>query len=219
MSKPGVRIAVLAGGRGSRLGGAKATADLGGRPLIAHVLHAALATGLPVFVVAKHNTPLPVLDVEILHEPDEPHHPLTGVVAALRALTADAPEEALLALSCDTPFLTAELLGALANVNTNTTSSTIGGAVALGASEATLHPLPVKLPRSALPQLERALAAQAALRATIAGLQPRLITTAELARYGDPERLLLNVNDPAGLDRARSLLSPGPAARSAPPQR
>jgi molybdenum cofactor guanylyltransferase len=44
---------VLAGGRGSRLGGAKAMAELAGRPLIAYPLAALAAAGLDAFVVAK----------------------------------------------------------------------------------------------------------------------------------------------------------------------
>ena len=68
-------VAVLAGGRGSRLGGAKATALLAGEPLIAHVLRA--AAGFETVVVAKRATPLPAVDVPVWIEPDEPFHPLT----------------------------------------------------------------------------------------------------------------------------------------------
>ena len=210
MSKPGVRIAVLAGGRGSRLGGEKARAELGERPLLAHVLDAALATGLPVLLLAKRDTPLPEFTgAEVLFEPDEPHHPLTGILAALRTLPAEDPDAALLALGCDMPFLPAELLSALAARE---------GAAALGAPGGLLQPLPARIPRSALAPLERSLAERGPLRAAIAGLQPSLIGPAELAAYGDPERLLFNVNDPAELDAARRLLS-SRAGRSAPPPR
>jgi len=50
--------AVLAGGRGSRLGDAKPTADLAGRPLISYPLAALTAAGLEPFVVAKPSSDL-----------------------------------------------------------------------------------------------------------------------------------------------------------------
>jgi molybdopterin-guanine dinucleotide biosynthesis protein A len=58
-TEPGIatRGAVLAGGRGSRLGGAKASADLAGRPLISYPLAALEAAGLAPFVVAKPGGP------------------------------------------------------------------------------------------------------------------------------------------------------------------
>ena len=57
---------VLAGGAGSRLGGAKATALFAGRPLIEHVVAAARAGGLEPVVVAKARSPLPPLDCPVL---------------------------------------------------------------------------------------------------------------------------------------------------------
>src|SRR4051794_11932304 len=98
-------VAVLAGGRGSRLGGAKATAELGGGARIAHVLRAAPA--VEPLVVAKRDTPLPPLDVPVWIEPDEPYHPLTGLVTALE-------HGPCVAVACDQPWLTGELLGELA---------------------------------------------------------------------------------------------------------
>ena len=64
--------AVLAGGAGSRLGGAKAMALLDGRPLIAHVLAAVRAGGLEPVVVAKADSPLPPLDCPVVFEPAQP---------------------------------------------------------------------------------------------------------------------------------------------------
>ena len=65
-------VAVLAGGRGRRMGGPKALARARRRPLIARPLAAAAAAGLEAVVVAKAGTPLPPLGVPVWHEPDEP---------------------------------------------------------------------------------------------------------------------------------------------------
>jgi molybdopterin-guanine dinucleotide biosynthesis protein A len=101
-------VAVLAGGRGRRLGGAKPGALLGGRPLIAYPLAAARAAGLEVVVVAKASTPLPPLEVDVWIEPDLPQHPLAGVVFALERAGRDV-----IAVAADLPFVTAAALLAL----------------------------------------------------------------------------------------------------------
>ena len=91
------------------MGAAKPLAPLGGRPLIAWPLAAAAAAGLRAVVVAKAATPLPPVDVEVWQEPDEPQHPLTGLV-----LRWSAPAAPVVAVGCDQPWLTPELLASLA---------------------------------------------------------------------------------------------------------
>src|ERR1700686_5566856 len=97
---------VLAGGRGSRLGGAKAGVLLGGRPLIQHVLDAVRAGGLEPVVVAKADSVLPPLDCRLVIEPAQPRHPLCGIVAGLRAVE----EPGVAVCACDMPFLPGALL-------------------------------------------------------------------------------------------------------------
>jgi molybdopterin-guanine dinucleotide biosynthesis protein A len=102
---------VLAGGAGRRIGGSKAIVELHGRPLLAYpldVLRAALGEAV---VVAKHDSELPELPgVTVWREPDQPRHPLTGIVHALRA----ADGRAVLVAAGDLPFLTAPLVTRLA---------------------------------------------------------------------------------------------------------
>ena len=57
-----------------------------------------------------------------------------------------------------------------------------------------------------IPELESALAAGAPLHETAAELGAVRVGEDELRRFGDPERLLLNVNTPAELQRAAKLL-------------
>ena len=87
----GVAAVVLAGGSGSRLGaGSKAAAPLAGRPLAAYPAEALGTVCERVAVVCKADTQLPDLPgTERWDEPDEPRHPLTGIVHALA--TADGP--------------------------------------------------------------------------------------------------------------------------------
>ena len=201
-----MRIAVLAGGRGARLDGAKPVAPLAGRPLIKHVLDASRATGLPLLVVAKRATPLPALDEQVVLEPDAPHHPLVGVIAALRALPAG--EDRVLAVGCDMPFVTAQLLLALA----------AGGGSAALECDGRLQPLPACYPLSALDALQRSLATQRPLREALAGLRPTVIAQPQLRALGDAARLLFNVNDDDSLGEAERLLSHPPPPRARPPR-
>ncbi len=100
MSQEGsATVAVLAGGRGSRIGGNKALVRLAGRPLIDFPVQVAVAAGLRVVVVAKRSTLLPALRVPVLFEPEEPVHPLMGVITAL----SDFP--VVIAIPCDMPLL------------------------------------------------------------------------------------------------------------------
>jgi molybdopterin-guanine dinucleotide biosynthesis protein A len=170
-------VAVLAGGAGRRMGGPKPLARLGGRPLIAWPLAAAAAAGLDAVVVAKADTPLPALHVEVWLEPDAPRHPLLGIVTALER--AGGP---VIAAGCDQPWLPAELLAALAAAP---------GAAAPGVQGAPA-PLPARYELAALPALRAALAAEAPLRRTLAALTPALVELADpgaLAGVNTPEEL------------------------------
>jgi molybdopterin-guanine dinucleotide biosynthesis protein A len=105
--------ALLAGGAGSRLGrGPRPGALLGGRPLASYPAAALAGVCERVAVVCKRDTELPELPgTERWDEPDEPRHPLTGIVQALE--TAGGP---VLVCAADMPFVTADacrtLLGA-----------------------------------------------------------------------------------------------------------
>lgn len=197
--------AVLAGGAGSRLGGAKAMADLGGKVLISYPLAAVAHAGLEPLVVAKPETELPppaaisaaagsAAAVRVVREPADPSHPLCGIVAALRA----AGGRPVVAAACDMPFAAPALLDALAGAPERLVVPAPGGK---------LQPLLARYGPELLPRLEAALAREEPLRRTVASLSPRLLGDAELARFGDPERLLFNVNDAQDLARAARLLA------------
>jgi molybdopterin-guanine dinucleotide biosynthesis protein A len=186
-------VAILAGGRSRRMGRPKPTVELGGRPLISYPLAVARGAGLEAWIVAKRETELPSSDCRLLREPDEPHHPLLGVVTALQA-ARPAP---VVALAADMPFVTAELLRELATRSSNAAIE----------AEGRLQPLLARYDAAALEPLERALAAGDAATAALAGLEPEVIGEAGLRRFGDPSLLCFNVNSPADLERAEPLLA------------
>jgi molybdopterin-guanine dinucleotide biosynthesis protein A len=194
--KPGAERAlgvVLAGGRGSRLGGAKPTAELAGRPLISYPLTALAEAGLEAFIVAKPGTELPPLDVGILTEPAEPVHPLAGIVAALRQTGRP-----LVVIGCDFPFVPAALLEALADAPEP---------LVVPAPGAAPQPLVARWTPALLPAVEGALDREEPLRRTVATLSACLLGDAELAAFGDPAHAFFNVNTPADLRLAESAVS------------
>ena len=125
-------------------------------------------------------------------------HPLSGVVAALLG----AGDRPVLAVACDMPFVTAELLADLAART---------APLVLPEADGRLHPLLGRWHPSLLPARRDALAREAPLHVVAAELDAYRIGAAELRRFGDPERLLFNVNEPGDLERAAALLLVGAA--------
>jgi molybdopterin-guanine dinucleotide biosynthesis protein A len=165
-------VAVLAGGRGRRLGEPKALAELGGRPLILWPLAAAAAAGLAAVVVAKPSTPLPETGVPVWLEPESPQHPLAGLV---RALEEGGP---VIAVGCDMPYVTAAALSALAGAP----GTTVFGE----------QPFPGRYEPGALGDLQAALERSAPVREALSGLRPVRLPTpgAEVtASINTPEQL------------------------------
>jgi molybdopterin-guanine dinucleotide biosynthesis protein A len=106
---------ILAGGAGTRLGGAdKAFLDLNGRPLIAHLL-ARLQPQAQNIAISANGNPARFADYGLTVLPDGPLKnlgPLAGVAAGL-AWAASIGADALLTIPVDTPFIPANLAATL----------------------------------------------------------------------------------------------------------
>jgi molybdopterin-guanine dinucleotide biosynthesis protein A len=183
---------VLAGGAGSRLGGAKAMVELAGRPLISYPLAAVEAAGLEPLVVAKPDTELPRLDCRVLREPPTPRHPLCGILTALRI----AP--AIVVVGCDMPFAEPALLAYLAAAPGPLVVPEVDGAP---------EPLMARYDAALIEPLEEEMAREAPLRTAIERLHPRLLSAAESSSFGDPQRIFFNVNSRDDLDRAERAIA------------
>jgi molybdopterin-guanine dinucleotide biosynthesis protein A len=200
MTDPHTILAVLAGGRAQRMGGDKAAVPLAGRPLISHPLAAGREAGMETVVVAKRTTRLPPLDEALLLEPDEPSHPLCGMLAALDYALSRSPSPGVLFVACDMPFLTAGLLRAMADIE-GAVLIEVGGHV---------QPLPARVEVRHRATLIDSLDARSSLRAALGALEPRLLSEAEVSRYGSPQQLCASVNSPAELALAEIVVAGSP---------
>ena len=182
---------VLAGGRGSRLGGAKATVPLAGRALLFWALDALRPVVGDAVVVAKPDTQLPPLvDVDVWREPQEGFHPVHGLLHALRR----AGDRTLVVVPVDMPLVPPGLLAQLLDaVGT-------GFPAAIAHAGGRLHPLCGAYTPAAFAGLAAA-APDAPLIRTLQALGAVEVGT------DDEEGLLVNVNTPADLARAESALS------------
>lgn len=179
---------VLAGGRGRRLGGAKATVLLGGRPLISYPLEALSLALNEVTVLAKADTELPSLPgTTVWIEPDARHHPVVGIVQAL-ALADGRP---VLVCAADLPFVAPALVRRLADADSQ------GAPAVVACSRGETQPLLGCYLPAALGSLGQG--DERPLREQIAAIGPRLV------EVEDPEQLF-NVNAPEDLLRAAAML-------------
>ena len=179
---------VLGGGFGKRIGGDKCTVELAGQPLVLYPIHALRRVCEQVVVVAKQDTVLPQLagEAEVWVEPDEPRHPLAGVVHALRMASA----RRILVLACDMPLVPEELLRALLEASNDVGAITCCRDIA--------EPLCAVYTRQALKGLEQFEPGQ---RAT------DIVEALGVAHVEwDDADAVLSVNAPEDLIRAQALL-------------
>ncbi len=180
------------------MGEPKAAIELVGRPLITYPVEAVRAAGLEPVVVAKPDSLLPDLSCRVVRDRDRGSHPAAGIVAALRA-AGGAP---VVVLACDMPFVRPQLIDFLAGSDAAVAIPRVGGR---------LEPLLARYAPSAMPMLEATIARAGALRDAIPALDPLIVDEAELARFGEPDRMTSNVNDRAELAAAERLLAAGAA--------
>lgn len=174
------------------MGVPKATVHLGGRPLIDYPLAALAAAEVEAVVMAKRRAELPAVEATVWIEPPEPRHPLSGILAAVRRSARPV-----LAVGCDMPFLSADLLSWLAALPGRLIVATAGGR---------LEPLLARYDPSLEPKLAPALSRGEPLHRALAELDGRLVTEEEIARFGAPGRLLFNVNTREDLALAEHML-------------
>jgi molybdopterin-guanine dinucleotide biosynthesis protein A len=182
---------ILAGGQGRRIGGSKAIVNLRGRPLISYPLEAMWRALGSVAIVAKIDTELPsVAGVTVWVEPDEPRHPLLGIVHAL-GLAEGRP---VMVCAVDLPFVSSELIRRIAETECRAAPAVI--ATAAGRSQ----PLLGCYQPEALERLTAALQRQnVPVVEAVAALDPRSYAVE------DPEALF-NVNSPDDLLQASAML-------------
>ena len=182
---------ILAGGLGRRIGGAKATADLQGRPLISYPLQALSEALADVVILAKADTELgSVGAVPVWIEPSAPRHPLTGIVHALGL----AAGRGVLVCAADMPFVTPALVNRIALADPR------GAPAVVPTCAGELQPLlALYLPAAASALDHRAAVAGRPLRREIAAIGPRLLEVEDLGAF-------FNVNTPEDLRRAAARL-------------
>jgi molybdenum cofactor guanylyltransferase len=188
---------VLAGGAGRRIGGDKAIVELEGRPLLQYPLEALHEVCDDVSVVAKRSTVLPPLSgaADLWIEPDEPRHPLCGVVHALR-LAGGRP---VLVVCCDLPLIDGATLRSIAGTDPQ------GAAVVVPRVHGELEPFCALYAPRALPGLA-SFDPSARSRDIVEALGIRVVEP------GDPTPFF-NVNRPEDLLQASVLLKRDVSAR------
>lgn len=178
------------------MGAPKPMAELASRPLVSRVVSIVGSAGLEPVVVAKPDTPLPRLDCRVLSEPSEPHHPLTGLIAALGA-SAGRP---VVAIACDMPLVPARLVSWLAQLEEE---------VAICEADGRLQPLLGRYSPSVCERLAASLERGESMRDAVTALDPFIVTEDKLARFGDPQRIFFNINAPEDLVAAETMLKGG----------
>ena len=172
MARRALTGALLVGGESKRFGSPKALAELGGETLAERGWRVLGELCEERIAVGKASDGLE-LPFTVLDDGSEVRAPIAGVVAALRA----ARHDVCVVLPVDCPLVTAELLGDLADACRD----------GIDAAIPQTGPLPGAYRRTALPVLERAVAAgELALHAAL--------TDATVMVVGCDETLLANVN-------------------------
>ncbi len=184
-----VAAAILAGGRGKRLGGTdKGLLRVGGEPIVARQLRVLAPLVAERIIVAGDGAPYRDFDARVVADLHPGGGPLAGLEAALAATTA----EALLVFACDLPFLDAALVTALRDAP--------AAEAVVARLDGKAQPLAARYARTILPRVQRRLQRdKLRMLDLVAELDPQWLD------FPAGTRALFNVNTPEELARAEEL--------------
>ncbi len=203
-------VAVLAGGESRRMGFDKRQLEMGGQTLLARTLSLVEGLHLQILLAAPKEQAPPGLSVTVC-EDGPGRGPAAGLLGAARLM----PQATLLAVACDLPLLSLDLLQALLREATATACD-----IAVPIVGRQLHPLTATYTPRAIEHLKQRVGReQFGLKGLIkdaghpltAGLHT-LPLTAKRLRMGaaDLERQLANCNTPADWQRVQQLTAQAP---------
>jgi molybdopterin-guanine dinucleotide biosynthesis protein A len=190
---------VLAGGRGTRLGGVnKALLEISGRRVIDRLLAALRPLAAGDIVIVNNDGSLAGLPGTVLVPDVDPGAgALVGLYSGLRAVRTPLAT----ATACDMPFVSTDLLRALLALAP-------GHDAVVPVLEDQPEPLHAVYRVSCLPAIEAALAAgRKRLIAFYDAVAVRYVGEAELQQWDPDLRSFLNINRPEDLVRAEALAS------------
>jgi molybdopterin-guanine dinucleotide biosynthesis protein A len=180
--------AILVGGRATRFGGRdKGGLLVDGQTIRDRQVAALSAVADELLIVGGDGPDRPLSGQR--HVPDAVPGcgPLGGVHAALSA----ARGEAVAVVACDMPYLTGPLMAHLLALSR-------GADLVIPRTERGYHPLCAAYTRACLEPLARRLAArELKMAALLDDVRVRVVEAEEIEMFGDPHRLLANVNTPA----------------------
>jgi molybdopterin-guanine dinucleotide biosynthesis protein A len=180
--------AILAGGRATRFGGRdKSALAVDGRSIRDRQIEVLRGVADEILIVGPSPAGSPASGIRRVPDLAPGLGPLGGLHTAL----VEAHGDATAVVACDMPYISAALLRHLLEL-------TAGGAAAVvPRTEGGYHPLCAAYTRACIEPAARRLARG---DLTVAGLfddvPVRIVGTDELDRFGDPRRLLANVNTP-----------------------
>lgn len=185
--------AILAGGQSRRYGSMKHLAEIGGTRLVERVAKALEAAGArPVLISGPH-----VPDLSHVLPCRQDLRPGLGPLSGLHTALLWARELGLsgaLCVACDMPFVAPALLRRLAEIGERTADTVIAPE---SEGPRGLEPLCAWYPRSAAQEVEVRLDTGArSLGDLLAALTIRRLPLAEVAAFGDPDTIFMNVNTP-----------------------
>ncbi|MEX2283359.1 MAG: molybdenum cofactor guanylyltransferase [Gemmatimonadota bacterium] len=186
--------AIMAGGRNSRYGDLKALAPVAGQAIIDRVIERLRAVTPDLILIAN--------DVVAYHAVDIPSRPdripglgaLGGLHSALH-WAAEEARDGIIAIACDMPFVSSALLGRLLERSRSDDAPDV--VAPESGSRRGLEPLCTYYSVGCLPAIEAAIQrGDSRMIGFHAQVSVERIALAEVAKYGDPETLFMNVNTP-----------------------
>ena len=195
MSQTKVTVAVMAGGKSSRMGTDKSFVPLLGKPLIEHVLERVEGLGDDVIVITNRPESYAYLDLPLFRDIHSGHGPLGGLHTAL----SHAGHPHVLVVACDMPWLSRPLL-------TYMLSLRAAADVVAPRWQERPEPLHAIYSKSCLEPVEKKLkAGQLKLTSFYSLVVVRFLGPDEISRLDPGGRSFANVNTPGDLARASKL--------------
>ncbi len=187
---------ILAGGRSSRMGRNKALLMLDGETLIARLARRFSAWFRQVVIVTNTPEEYGFLGIPMVSDRIPGLGPLAGLEAGLQA----SRYEHAFFCAVDMPFVDESLVRFMVE-------AAPGYDIVVPAPDGEYEPMHAVYGRGCLPSIARNLdARRLRLVSIFPEVRVREIGGAELAQFGDPERLFFNCNTPEDLERARRWL-------------